>query len=151
MSCGFLCFHLCGSGVPVTTTCHCCAVVFLQSRRMRRSPAHLTVCKATAPDGAAVSALSAAALRPCFPADGLSGGYIHDHIPFQSSEGRDVPATKLFCRRRQKLLRLPPGQLPRDVVSVPPSERSTAGKSPKTRTAEGASLLREMTWLTRQS
>ncbi len=28
---------MCGSGVPVTTTCHCCAVVFLQSRRMRRS------------------------------------------------------------------------------------------------------------------
>ncbi len=80
-------------------------------------PAHLTVCKATAPDGAAVSAC----LPPhcgLFSADGLSGGTYMTTSRF-SRPGERCTSHKSFCRRRQKLLRLPPGQLPRDVVSVP--------------------------------
>ncbi|EHF71012.1 hypothetical protein EUOG_04990 [Escherichia coli O104:H4 str. 11-4632 C5] len=150
MSCGFLCFHLCGSGVPVTTTCHCCAVVFLQSRRMRRSlhtlrcvrplrlmaQLSLPVCRrtaacspqtdfpgvhtrphpvsviqgATAPDGAAVSAC----LPPhcgLFSADGLSGGTYTTTSRF-SHPGERCTSHKTFCRRRQKLLRLPPDNCP---------------------------------------
>ncbi|EGI53050.1 conserved hypothetical protein, partial [Escherichia coli H299] len=42
------------------------AVVFLQSRRDLRSPAHLTVCEETAPDGAAVFP-PAATPAACFP------------------------------------------------------------------------------------
>ena len=103
MSCGFLCFHLCGSGAPVTTTCHCCAVVFLQSRRMRRSlhtlrcvrPLRLMAQPALAPlaggeapaaGGRGCLCLSAAALRPVLRRRTFRG-YIHDHIPFQSSRG----------------------------------------------------------------
>ncbi|MGD2381134.1 hypothetical protein ACP8WH_25335, partial [Escherichia coli] len=58
-------------------------------------PAHLTVCKATAPDGAAISAC----LPPhcgLFSADGLSGEHTRPH-PVSVIQGRDVPATKLFA------------------------------------------------------
>ncbi|MDP4354921.1 hypothetical protein QR504_24745, partial [Escherichia coli] len=58
-------------------------------------PAHLTVCKATAPDGAAVSACLPPHCGP-FSADGLSGGHTRPH-PVSAAQGRDVPATKLFA------------------------------------------------------
>ncbi len=108
-------------------------------------PAHLTVCKATAPDGAGFSAC----LPPhcgLFSADGLSGGNIHDHIPFQLSRGEICTSQQNFLPQASKTFASAPGQLPRDVVSIPRRKGPTAGKSPKTRTAEGASLLREMTW-----
>ncbi len=79
-------------------------------------PAHLTVCKATAPDGAAVSAC----LPPhcgLFSADGLSGVHTRPH-PVSVVQGRDVPATKLFAAGVKNFASAP-GQLPRDVVSVP--------------------------------
>ena len=116
MSCGFLCFHLCGSGAPVTTTCHCCAVVFLQSRRMRRSlhtlrcvrplrlmaQLSLPVCRRTV----------ARSPQTDFPGD------IHDHIPFQSSRG-EMYQPQNFLPQASKTFASAPGQLPRDVVSVP--------------------------------
>ncbi|ARR68283.1 hypothetical protein ZJ39_22920 [Salmonella enterica subsp. enterica serovar Virchow] len=73
-------------------------------------PAHLTVCKATAPDGAAVSAC----LPPhcgLFSADGLSGGIYTTTSRF-SHPGERCTSHKTFCRRRQKLLRLPPDNCP---------------------------------------
>ncbi|EON0527203.1 hypothetical protein ACLS1G_005010, partial [Escherichia coli] len=73
-------------------------------------PAHLTVCKATAPDGAAVSAC----LPPhcgLFSADGLSGGTYMTTSRF-SRPGERCTSHKTFCRRRQKLLRLPPDNCP---------------------------------------
>ena len=116
MSCGFLCFHLCGSGASVTTTCHCCAVVFLQSRRMRRSlhtlrcvrplrlmaQLSLPVCRRTV----------ARSPQTDFPGD------IHDHIPFQSSRG-EMYQPQNFLPQASKTFASAPGQLPRDVVSVP--------------------------------
>ncbi len=117
MSCGFLCFHLCGSGVPVTTTCHCCAVVFLQSRRMRRSLHTLRCVRPLR----LMAQLSLACLPPhcgLFSADGLSGGYIHDHIPFQSSRG-EMYQPQNFLPLASKTFASAPGQLPRDVVIVP--------------------------------
>ena len=80
-------------------------------------PAHLTVCKATAPDGAAVSCLSAAALRPVLRRRTFRG-YIHDHIPFQSSRG-EMYQPQNFLPLASKTFASAPGQLPRDVVSVP--------------------------------
>ena len=73
-------------------------------------PAHLTVCNATAPDGAAVSAC----LPPhcgLFSADGLSGGTYTTTSRF-SRPGERCTSHKTFCRRRQKLLRLPPDNCP---------------------------------------
>ena len=113
MSCCFLCFHLCGSGVPVTTTCHCCAVVFssvapdaallhtLRCVRPLRLMAQLSlpVCRRTA----------ACSPQTDFP------GYIRPH-PVSVVRG-DVPATKLLPQASK--LCVCPGQLPRDVVSVP--------------------------------
>ncbi len=116
MSCCFLCFHLCGSGVPVTTTCHCCAVGFLRSRRMRRSlhtlrcvrplrlmaQLSLPACRRTA----------ARSPQTDFPGD------IHDHIPFQPSRG-EMYQPQNFLPQASKTFASAPGQLPRDVVSVP--------------------------------
>ncbi len=116
MSCCFLCFHLCGSGVPVTTTCHCCAVGFLRSRRMRRSlhtlrcvrplrlmaQLSLPACRRTA----------ARSPQMDFPGD------IHDHIPFQPSRG-EMYQPQNFLPQASKTFASAPGQLPRDVVSVP--------------------------------
>lgn len=116
MSCGFLCFHLCGSGVPVTTTCHCCAVVFLQSRRMRRS-LHTLRCVRPLRLMRSCLCLSAAALRPVLRRRTFRG-YIHDHIPFQSSRGEMYQPQK-FLPQASKTFASAPGQLPRDVVSVP--------------------------------
>ena len=116
MSCGFLCFHLCGSGVPVTTTCHCCAVVFLQSRRMRRS-LHTLRCVRPLRLMARCLCLSAAALRPVLRRRTFRG-YIHDHIPFQSSRG-EMYQPQNFLPQASKTFASAPGQLPRDVVSVP--------------------------------
>ena len=116
MSCCFLCFHLCGSGVPVTTTCHCCAVGFLRSRRMRRSlhtlrcvrplrlmaQLSLPACRRTA----------ARSPQTDFPGD------IHDHIPFQPPRG-EMYQPQNFLPQASKTFASAPGQLPRDVVSVP--------------------------------
>ena len=52
--------------------------------------------RAPGPGGRPRPPLSAAALRPVLRRRTFRG-YIHDHIPFQSSRGRDVPATKLFA------------------------------------------------------
>ncbi len=73
-------------------------------------PAHLTVCKATAPDGAAVSACLPPHCGP-FSADGLSGGTYTTTSRF-SRPGERCTSHKTFCRRRQKLLRLPPDNCP---------------------------------------
>ncbi|MGC6746894.1 hypothetical protein ACP0HM_35660 [Escherichia coli] len=66
---------------------------------------------------AQLSLLSAAALR-LFSTDGLSGGTYTTTSRF-SRPGRDVPATKLFAAGVKKTFASAPGQLPRDVVSVP--------------------------------
>ena len=92
-------------------------------------PAHLTVCKATAPDGAAVSACLPPHCGP-FSADGLSGGTYTTTSRF-SRPGERCTSHKTFCRRRQKLLRLPPDNCPVSWQSLPPSERSTAGRNPE--------------------
>ncbi len=115
MSCCFLCFHLCGSGVPVTTTCHCCAVGFLRSRRMRRS-LHTLRCVRPLRLMAQLS-LPAAALRPVLRRRTFRG-YIHDHIPFQSSRG-EMYQPQNFLPQASKTFASAPGQLPRDEVSVP--------------------------------
>ncbi|EFX0897918.1 hypothetical protein EZ429_00560 [Shigella sonnei] len=68
------------------------------------------MCKATAPDGAAVSAC----LPPhcgLFSAEGLSGGTYMTTSRF-SRLGERCTSHKTFCRRRQKLLRLPPDNCP---------------------------------------
>ncbi len=116
MSCGFLCFHLCGSGVPVTTTCHCCAVVFLQSRRMRRS-LHTLRCVRPLRLMAQLSLPVCRRTAACSPQTDFPG-YIHDHIPFQSSRER-CTSHKKFLPQASKTFASAPGQLPRDVVSVP--------------------------------
>lgn len=115
MSCCFLCFHLCGSGVPVTTACRCCAVGFLRSRRMRRS-LHTLRCVRPLRLMAQLS-LPAAALRPVLRRRTFRGN-IHDHIPFQSSRG-EMYQPQNFLPQASKTFASAPGQLPRDVVSVP--------------------------------
>ncbi|HFV4879362.1 hypothetical protein, partial [Shigella sonnei] len=45
-------------------------------------------------------------------------GYIHDHIPFQSSRG-EMYQPQNFLPQASKTFASAPGQLPRDVVSVP--------------------------------
>lgn len=136
MSCGFLCFHLCGSGVPVTTTCHCCAVVFLQSRRMRRSLHTLRCVRPLR----LMAQLSLACLPPhcgLFSADGLSGGTYTTTSRF-SRPGERCTSHKTFCRRRQKLLRLPPDNCPVPWLSLPHRKGPLRGETPKKWTAEGA-------------
>ena len=95
MSCGFLCFHLCGSGVPVTTTCHCCAVVFLQSRRMRRS-LHTLRCVRPLRLMAQLSLPVCRRTAACSPQTDFPGEHTRPH-PVSVIQGRDVPATKLFA------------------------------------------------------
>ncbi|EDS4256680.1 hypothetical protein DAI92_004908 [Salmonella enterica subsp. enterica serovar Bredeney] len=73
-------------------------------------PAHLTVCKATAPDGAVLSACLPPHCGP-FSADGLSGGTYTTTSRF-SRPGERYTSHKTFCRWRQKLLRLPPDNCP---------------------------------------
>ena len=126
MSCGFLCFHLCGSGVPVTTTCHCCAVVFLQSRRMRRS---LHTLRCVRP--LRLMAQSTFRRHPCglFPAVDFPGAGVTTSR--FSSPGEDIPSTKFLAINPAKNFASAPGQLPRDVVTDAPSERSTAGRNPE--------------------
>ncbi len=116
MSCGFLCFHLCGSGVPVTTTCHCCAVVFLQSRRMRRS-LHTLRCVRPLRLMAQLSLPVCRRTAACSPQTDFPGD-IHDHIPFQPSRG-EMYQPQNFLPQASKTFASAPGQLPRDVVSVP--------------------------------
>ena len=116
MSCGFLCFHLCGSGVPVTTTCHCCAVVFLQSRRMRRS-LHTLRCVRPLRLMAQLSLPVCRRTAACSPQMDFPGVHTRPH-PVSVVQGRDVPATKLFAAGVKNFC-VCPGQLPRDVVSVP--------------------------------
>ncbi|EDY3855427.1 hypothetical protein GU979_003750 [Salmonella enterica] len=68
------------------------------------------MCKAIAPDGAAISAC----LPPhcgLFSADGLSGGTYTTTSRF-SRPGERCTSHKTFCRWRQKLLRLPPDNYP---------------------------------------
>ncbi|ECP5677237.1 hypothetical protein FUA34_06270 [Salmonella enterica] len=57
-------------------------------------PAHLTVCKATAPDGAVLSACRRPAARS--PQTDFPGVHTRPH-PVSVVQGRDVPATKLFA------------------------------------------------------
>lgn len=116
MSCGFLCFHLCGSGVPVTTTCHCCAVVFLQSRRMRRS-LHTLRCVRPLRLMAQLSLPVCRRTAACSPQTDFPGN-IHDHIPFQLSRG-EMYQPQNFLPQASKTFASAPGQLPRDVVSIP--------------------------------
>lgn len=99
-------------------------------------PAHLTVCKATAPDGAAVSAC----LSPhcgLFSADGLSGGTYTTTSRF-SRLGERCTSHKTFCRRRQKLLRLPPDNCPVPWLSLPHRKGPLRGETPVKWTAGGA-------------
>ncbi|AWR76865.1 hypothetical protein C2U19_27310 (plasmid) [Escherichia coli] len=56
-----------------------------------------------------------------------------------SSPGEDIPSTKFLAINPAKNFASAPGQLPRDVVTDAPSERSTAGRNPKKWTAEGLS------------
>lgn len=116
MSCCFLCFHLCGSGVPVTTTCHCCAVVFLQSRRMRRS-LHTLRCVRPLRLMAQLSLPVCRRTAARSPQTDFPGVHTRPH-PVSVVQGRDVPATKLFAAGVKNFC-VCPGQLPRDVVSVP--------------------------------
>ncbi|EOK3761161.1 hypothetical protein ACM5QB_004705, partial [Escherichia coli] len=74
-------------------------------------------CKATAPDGAAVSAC----LPPhcgLFSADGLSGGTYTTTSRF-SRPGGEMYQPQNFLPQASKTFASAPGQLPRDVVSVP--------------------------------
>lgn len=116
MSCCFLCFHLCGSGVPVTTTCHCCAVGFLRSRRMRRS-LHTLRCVRPLRLMAQLSLPACRRTAARSPQTDFPGEHTRPH-PVSVVQGRDVPATKLFAADVKNFC-VCPGQLPRDVVSVP--------------------------------
>ncbi len=115
----------------MTTTCHCCAVVFLQSRRGLRSwhPGKRPPgCKETAPDGAAVSS-SAATSAACFPLWTFRGADVTTSRSI--SPGEDIPATKFLAMNPAKNFASAPGQLSREAVNGPPSERSTAGRNPE--------------------
>ena len=116
MSCGFLCFHLCGSGVPVTTACRCWAVGFLRSRRMRRS-LHTLRCVRPLRLMALLSLPVCRRTAACSPQTDFPGVHTRPH-PVSVVQGRDVPATKLFAAGVKNFC-VCPGQLPRDVVSVP--------------------------------
>ncbi|EFE7858041.1 hypothetical protein EB668_13010 [Escherichia coli] len=48
-----------------------------------------------------------------------------------SSPGEDIPSTKFLAINPAKNFASAPGQLPRDVVTDAPSERSTAGRKRK--------------------
>ncbi|EAM4270324.1 hypothetical protein EAE82_22740 [Salmonella enterica] len=48
-----------------------------------------------------------------------------------SSPGEDIPSTKFLAINPAKNFSSAPGQLPRDVVTDAPSERSTAGRNPE--------------------
>ncbi|EAB8978543.1 hypothetical protein EUV66_20240 [Salmonella enterica subsp. enterica serovar Saintpaul] len=48
-----------------------------------------------------------------------------------SSPGEDIPSTKFLAINPAKNFASAPGQLPRDVVTDAPSERSTAGRNPE--------------------
>lgn len=116
MSCCFLCFHLCGSGVPVTTTCHCCAVGFLRSRRMRRS-LHTLRCVRPLRLMAQLSLPACRRTAAHSPQTDFPGD-IHDHIPFQPPRG-EMYQPQNFLPQASKTFASAPGQLPRNVVSVP--------------------------------
>ncbi|MEK3296457.1 hypothetical protein PWJ08_19090, partial [Salmonella enterica subsp. enterica] len=91
-------------------------------------PAHLTVCEDTAPDGAAVFP-PAATPAACFPLWTFRGA---DVTPSRSiCPGEDIPSTKFLAINPAKNFASAPGQLPRDVVTDAPSERSTAGRNPE--------------------
>ncbi|MEK3223252.1 hypothetical protein PWJ13_19110, partial [Salmonella enterica subsp. enterica] len=91
-------------------------------------PAHLTVCEETAPDGAAVNP-SAATPAACFPLWTFRG--LDVTTSRFSSPGEDIPSTKFLAINPAKNFASAPGQLPRDVVTDAPSERSTAGRNPE--------------------
>lgn len=116
MSCGFLCFHLCGSGVPVTTTCHCCAVVFLQSRRMRRS-LHTLRCVRPLRLMAQLSLPVCRRTAACSPQTDFPGVHTRPH-PVSVVQG-EMYQPQNFLPQASKTFASAPGQLPRDVVSVP--------------------------------
>ncbi|MEK3126304.1 hypothetical protein PWJ27_16955, partial [Salmonella enterica subsp. enterica] len=90
-------------------------------------PAHLTVCKATAPDGAVNP--SAATPAACFPLWTFRGAGVTTSR--FSCPGEDIPSTKFLAINPAKNFASAPGQLPRDVVTDAPSERSTAGRNPE--------------------
>ncbi len=48
-----------------------------------------------------------------------------------SSPGEDIPSTKFLAINPAKNFASAPGQLPRDVVTDAPSEKSTAGRNPE--------------------
>ena len=98
-------------------------------------PAHLTVCKATAPDGAVVCP-SAAPPAACFPAVDFPGAEAAT-TRFSRPGGR-CTSHKTFCRKRQKLLRLPPDNCPVPWLSLPHRKGPLRGETPKKWTAEGA-------------
>ncbi|MCW7187858.1 hypothetical protein OHD60_29950 [Escherichia coli] len=90
-------------------------------------PAHLTVCKATAPDGAVNP--SAATPAACFPLWTFRGA--EAATTRGSRPGEDVPATKLFAAGVKNFCVCPPDNCPVPWQSLPPSERSTAGRNPE--------------------
>ncbi|HAG6102031.1 TPA: hypothetical protein HFC97_005101, partial [Escherichia coli] len=108
-------------------------------------PAHLTVCKATAPDGAVNP--SAATPAACFPLWTFRGLKRPQHGA--AVQGK-MYQPQNFLPQASKTFASAPGQLPRDVVSVPHRKGPLREEPPVKWTAEGASLLREMTRLTRQ-
>ena len=71
-------------------------------------PAHLTVCKATAPDGAVNP--SSATPAACFPAVDFPGAGVTTSR--FSSPGEDIPSTKFLAINPVKILRPPPDSCP---------------------------------------
>ena len=98
-------------------------------------PAHLTVCKETAPDGAVVCP-SAAPPAACFPAVDFPGA--EAATTRFSRPGERCTSHKTFSRKRQKLLRLPPDNCPVPWQSLPHRKGPLRGETPKKWTAEGA-------------
>ncbi len=90
-------------------------------------PAHLTVCKATAPDGAVVCP-SAATPAACFPLWTFRGLKRPQHV--SAVQGK-MYQPQNFLPQASKTFASAPGQLPRAVAVAAPSERSTAGRNPE--------------------
>ncbi len=89
-------------------------------------PAHLTVCKATAPDGAVNP--SAATPAACFPLWTFRGLKRPQHGA--AVQGK-MYQPQNFLPQASKTFASAPGQLPRAVAVAAPSERSTAGRNPE--------------------
>ncbi len=85
---------------------------------------------------AQLSALPPPPPAACFPAVDFPGA--EAATTRFSRPGERCTSHKTFCRKRQKLLRLPPDNCPVPWLSLPHRKGPLRGETPKKWTAEGA-------------